>query len=138
MITLFSTNTRHVDGGAGYDQVKLNGSGLIDLSGADGSTSSNSLVNVEQITMMQASTTLRMDMADIFKLLQQSADNQLYINTEGALSGNLQLYEGGTVESLTNAGFTQTGTSNVSGTDYNVFEMGGYQLYVDTNVAVTV
>ena len=138
VITLFSANTRHVDGGAGYDQVKLNTSGLIDLSGADGSFSSNSLVNVEEITLMQASSTLKMDMADIFKLLQQSADNQLYINTEGTLTGSLQLYEGGTVESLTAAGFTQTGTSSVGGTDYNVFEMGGYQLYVDTNVAVAV
>jgi hypothetical protein len=137
VITLFSANTRHVDGGAGYDQVKLNTSGLIDLSGADGSASTNNLVNVEQITLM-ASTTLKMDMADIFKLLQQSADNQIYINTEGSLTGALQLFEGGTVESLTAAGFTQAANANVGGTDYQVFESGGYQLYVDTNVAVTV
>ncbi len=130
VIDLFGNTARGIDGGTGFDTLNIMSGGNIDLRGLGDNLSSLEQINMGNTT---ASTlTLRID--QIFQLLQQSSDGTLHFSTDASGSSlRIDNNDNGKL-TLTDLGFTDQGTAN--GTESWGF--GGYTLYVDSDVAVTV
>ncbi len=134
-ITLNAAGATHktINGGAGIDQLFLQGDGgTLDFSSAG--PAGMTLSDVEVITMGGDGQNLVFDVADIFKLLQESDTSTLRITTNGA-GNSLQLSKDGADIGASPAGFTgDLGTDAIGETGFFDLNFGGYTLLVDTNI----
>lgn len=129
-INLFGNSVRGIDGGAGYDTLNIMSGGNIDLRGLGDHLSSVEQFNIGATTA--GTLTLRID--QIFQLLQQSSDGTLRFSTD-ATGATLRIDNNDNGKStLADLGFTDQGTTGST----ESWGFGGYTLYVDSDVAVTV
>jgi|GEM_PF-1097129 len=138
---------RVIDGGNGMDSLALASTGNVDLRNV------SEIAGIEEIAFEATGTqTLTIGLNDIFSLLQTTAEfmdagtgaGSRYTLSFGDASGvgakNLIIDNPNSGSTLTAAGFTVNGTyTDGGGNNYNVYTFGsGYQLLIDTDIAVTV
>lgn len=134
---------RNIDGGKGIDTIIFDTpGGNLDFSGINFETISQ----IEAIEFGQTGQTIILTAENIFNLLKSSDDGILRIENKDGISGSqfkidaASVTGGSTsnvVTALNEAGDGAT-FSGVTGDGYNHFNIGGYNLYIDTNITTTV
>lgn len=143
-----------ISAGAGNDQIEIEGSGSIGtIDGGAGfdilymgatrsvlnfaAVGSEGLSGIERIIMQGTGQTLTLGIDDIFRLMQQSVDNILRIDSPSANS--LQIDNmGRSGSSLADLGFTAVAGTTENSINYDVHQFGAYSLYIDTTIAESV
>lgn len=132
---VFGAPPAELNGGSGMDKVEFMTSGMIDLS-----VMGSNLGGIERIILAGTTSTLRLGIDDIFRLLQESDSRSLTI--EGSSSTQLVIEDNTasnpTNESLTHFGFTYAGDTNAGTTGgYNAYNFGGYTVLVSDMISST-
>jgi hypothetical protein len=148
-----TNNFRSIDGGNGVEDTIRhgNGGGELDFS----SVNFEQIDQIEKIELTQTGAAIKLTAENIFNLLKTSDNGSLTIELGSsgnidALNGSLQIDDLNTVtgsdvhDEIVNAlngngsGATHNGTVVQNGETYDHYQIGGYNLYIDTDVATTV
>lgn len=123
-ITSLQVGNGFVDGGAGFDTLRINAGASIDLS----LVAQNKLMSIEKLLINTvASTTVNLDIADILqhtsnKTLYLDVDNNDFINVTNNYGGLNLTQRTGTVADPTGSPST-----------YNIYSNGNVTLYISTD-----
>lgn len=130
-----------VDGGAGFDTMRLENTGLtLDFS----RVGTAQIDRIEKIIFEGVGQTLRLGLEDVFRLMEQSTDHTLRIVEGAGGAGTLQIDNNKTgAEGALNTspvylglGMSYAGTDTLTdpGIAYNKYTFGSYTLLVDQNI----
>lgn len=120
-----------LDGNGGYDTV------MFDQPGATLNLSNLSKISgIEEIRLTQSNQTLLLSSNDLFKLLKESENGELFISSNGT-GNNVDLMRASdnTVQAPTSLGFTDEGTSTHNGETYTHYQFGEYSLYIEQGIS---
>lgn len=134
---------RLIDGGSGYDELRLFSTGAINLKNM------SSFSGIEEIVLNGAGTQqLQIGLNDVFSLMQSSDAMlnagagmrlTLMITNDSAGAKSLQIDDAANNTSLSTAGFISAGTHVDGGNTYNLYTHGsGYQLLIENTITTTV
>lgn len=116
-----------IDGGAGIDTICFTSGAMIDLSNIGGRIS-----NVEKFLLGGTAQTLKLGADDLFRLLQESANGDLWFDSES--SGTLSLTKDGTTKDMSALGFSDGGSTAT----HDIWTFGAYTVHIDQNITVDV
>ena len=123
----------NIDGGAGIDTLRMGSTrSVLDFS----VLGSEKIAGVERFVLQGNTQMIRLGIDDIFRLMQESADGILRIDSPN--TGNVLSIEDNTAGtgSFTAFGFVGGGTQLENGINYNVHDFNGYSLYIDPTLTV--
>ena len=125
VVKIIGTDFFRIDGGSGFDTLELRGTGLsLDLS----AIGNNKIENIESVDLTGTGN-------------NSLAITALELEALGGLTegGKTKLIvEGNSGDAVTTTDdWTANSTAMYDGTSYNLFELGNYQLLIDTDVDVT-
>ncbi|NQZ14840.1 MAG: VCBS repeat-containing protein [Alphaproteobacteria bacterium] len=142
---LSNNQFRDIDGGTGFDVVTYGiEAGTLDFSGIH----YEQMSGIERIELnggsanLTGSATVLLTVENIFNLLKTSDNGELWIDEASGFNGTLHVDAdvtyadnvAGIVAALgENAGATVSATANAT---HDIFNVGGYTLYIDQNLAV--
>lgn len=116
-----------IDGGAGIDTIHFTSGAMIDLSNIGGRIS-----NVEKFLLGGTAQTLKLGADDLFRLLQESANGDLWFDSSS--SGTLSLTKDGTPKDMSALGFSDGGSTAT----HDIWTFGAYTVHIDQNITVDV
>ena len=123
----------NIDGGAGMDMLRMGATrSVLDFS----VLGSEKIAGVERFIMQGNTQTIRLGIDDIFRLMQESQDGILRIDSPN--TGNVLSIQDNTAGTgnFTGFGFVGGGTQLENGINYNVHNFEGYSLYIDPTLTV--
>jgi hypothetical protein len=136
-----NTSFKNIDGGKGFDTIRHDNSGNLDFSA----------INYEQISQIEAielgaSSNITLTVENIFNLLKTSDNGTLKIdgtNTSGLQIINAAGVNGADIhakirDALDDAGAGAGSATHATSGTYDHYQVGGYNLYIDTDVTTTV
>jgi len=145
IINISNDDFAKIDSGNGFDRINIvTQNGNLDFTNLQ----YEQVENIEQINFGNTDQTVTLDAISIFNLLKQSDNNDLRIS--GDLGGTLNITDasGGTtgflndriVDILNSEGEGATHETNITldGNEYSHFKIGGYDLYIDTDITTAV
>jgi len=127
-----------IDGGTGdNDTIAFDGGGNLDF----GNINFEQISGIEQIGFTQDGSTIRLTKENLFNLLQSSDTGELKIEISGTGEVNNLIIDDPIADPTDDpAGLQSTLGSQTPSNDgtYNIFEIGGYDLYINQNITLDV
>ena len=138
-INLTLDSFKDIDGGAGHDTINVHAD--LDFSNIN----FEQIKQVESINFDTNSSIVTITAENLFNLLKTSDEGKLFIDKESAISGesfniDATVASGTATSDVVGAlnehvsGASHEGTVNLNGETYDHYAIGGYSLYIDTDV----
>ncbi len=145
IINISNDDFAKIDGGDGFDRINIvTQNGNLDFTNLQ----YEQVENIEQINFGNTGQTVTLDAISIFNLLKQSDNNDLRISGDLGDTLNITDASGGTTGDLKDRivdilnsegeGATHETNTTLDGNEYNHFKIGGYDLYIDTDITTAV